>query len=342
MAHHPTNRDSFGSKFGIIAATAGSAIGLGNIWRFPYVAGENGGAAFLIIYLGFILIIGIPVMLSEFTIGRKGQLNAFGSFRRLAPGKPWYLVGMMGVVAAFMILSFYTVVAGWTLEYLYQSVINGFKGMNSDQLNTMFISFIGSTWRPLIWFFVFMAMTALIIMAGVQKGIEKYTKILMPLLLVLLLVLSIRSVTLPGAMDGISFLFRPDFSKITTSTILQALGQAFFSLSIGMGTLITYASYIQKNDNLATSAVSIAFADTFIAILAGIAIFPAVFAFGIAPEAGEGLVFITVPNIFQQMAGGYFFSILFFILLIVAALTSTISVLEVIVAFFAEELKMTR
>jgi NSS family neurotransmitter:Na+ symporter len=336
------NRDSFGSKFGVIAATAGSAIGLGNIWRFPYVAGENGGAAFLIIYLGFIVAIGIPVMLSEFTIGRSAQQNAFGSFKKLAPRQPWYLIGLMGVVAAFMILAFYTAVAGWTLEYIYQSIINGFSGKTSVELNSMFNSFTGGTWRPLIWFFVFMALTAFIIMAGVQKGIEKYTKILMPVLLVLLIALVIRSVTLPGAEKGINFLFKPDFSKITASTILEALGQAFFSLSIGMGTLITYGSYIQKNDNLGSTAFSVAFADTFIAILAGLAIFPAVFAFNINPSEGTGLVYITLPNIFQQMPGGYFFSLMFFILLGVAALTSTISVLEVIVAFFVEELKLKR
>lgn len=336
------NRDSFGSKFGVIAATAGSAIGLGNIWRFPYVAGENGGAAFLIIYLGFIVAIGIPVMLSEFTIGRSAQQNAFGSFKKLAPNRPWYLIGLMGVGAAFMILAFYTAVAGWTLEYIYQSIVNGFNGKSSDELNSMFSSFTSGTWRPLIWFFVFMALTAFIIMAGVQKGIEKYTKILMPLLLVLLVALVIRSVTLPGAEKGIAFLFKPDFSKITASTVLEALGQAFFSLSIGMGTLITYGSYIQKNDNLGSTAFSVAFADTFIAILAGLAIFPAVFAFNINPSEGTGLVYITLPNIFQQMPGGYFFSLMFFLLLGVAALTSTISVLEVIVAFFVEELKLKR
>ncbi len=342
MSGLPSDRDSFGSRFGVIAATAGSAIGLGNIWRFPYVAGENGGGAFLIVYLGFVLIIGIPVMLSEFTIGRKAKRNVFGAFRSLAPGKPWFLIGLMGVAAAFMILAFYTAVAGWTLEYIFQSVVNGFEGHSAQELNTMFYSFIGSPWRPLLWFFVFMVFTAIIIMAGVQKGIEKYSKILMPLLLVLLLVLVVRSVTLPGAGGGISFLFKPDFSKITASTILEALGQAFFSLSIGMGTLITYGSYIQKSDNLGKTAVSVAFADTFIAILAGLAIFPAVFAFNIEPGSGEGLVYITLPNIFQQMPGGYFFSLMFFILLGVAALTSTISVLEVIVAFFSEELRLKR
>ena len=342
MSVIPSNRDSFGSRFGVIAATAGSAIGLGNIWRFPYVAGENGGAAFLIIYLIFIVAIGIPVMLSEFTIGRRARRNVFGSFRKLAPGRPWHFIGLMGVVAAFMILAFYTVVAGWTLEYIYQSVLNGFAGKSAIQLDSMYHSFIGSTWRPLLWFFVFMALTASIIMAGVQRGIEKYTKILMPVLLILLLALVIRSVTLPGSAKGISFLFRPDFGKLSPSTVLEALGQAFFSLSIGMGTLVTYGSYIKEEDNLGSIAFSVAFADTFIAVLAGLAIFPAVFAFNIEPAAGEGLVFITIPNIFQQMPGGYIFSLIFFILLAVAALTSTISVLEVIVAFFVEELHIKR
>jgi len=342
MSGMNSGRDSFGSKFGVIAATAGSAIGLGNIWRFPYVAGENGGAAFLIIYLGFIVVIGVPVMLSEFSIGRSAQLNVFGTFKKLAPGRPWYLIGLMGIVAAFMILAFYTVVAGWTLEYIYQSVLNGFTGKSAVELNDMYSSFLEGTWRPLLWFFVFMGLTAAIIMAGVHKGIEKYTKILMPLLLIILLILVIRSVTLPGSGGGISFLFKPDFSKLSPSTVLKALGQAFFSLSIGMGTLVTYGSYIPKNDNLGTTAFSVALADTCIAVLAGLAIFPAVFAFNIAPGSGEGLVFITLPNIFQQMPGGYFFSLLFFILLAVAALTSTISVLEVIVAFFTEELKLKR
>lgn len=342
MSGLPPGRESFGSKFGVIAATAGSAIGLGNIWRFPYVAGENGGAAFIIIYLGFVIAIGIPVMLSEFAIGRRAQLNVYGSFRKLAPKRPWYLIGLVGVVAAFMILAFYTAVAGWTLEYIYQSVINGFQGKSPEELNVMFDNFIGGTSRPLVWFFVFMGLTAFIIMAGVKNGIEKSTKILMPLLLVLLLILIVRSVTLPGAAKGISFLFKPDFSKITASTFLEALGQAFFSLSIGMGTLITYGSYIQKSDDLGTTAFAVAMTDTLIAVLAGLAIFPAVFAFNIAPGYGEGLVFVTLPNIFQQMPGGTIFSIMFFLLLGVAALTSTISVLEVIVAFFVEELKMKR
>ncbi len=342
MSSNPSNRESFGSKFGIIAATAGSAVGLGNIWRYPYITGENGGAAFIFIYLAIVLVVGIPVMLSEFTIGRRSQLNVFGAFKKLAPGKPWFLIGVMGVAAAFMILAFYTVVAGWTLEYLYQSVINGFEGKSAEELTSMFSGFTGSSFRPLLWYFIFMGLTAIIVMAGVKGGIEKSTKIMMPLLFALLIVLIVRSLLLPGAEKGLSFLFKPDFSKITTSTFLLALGQAFFSLSIGMGTLITYGSYIPKKDNLATTAVSVVITDTLVAVLAGMAIFPAVFAFGIEPASGEGLAFITIPNIFQQMTGGMFFSVAFFVLLSLAALTSTISVLEVIVAFFVEELKLKR
>jgi NSS family neurotransmitter:Na+ symporter len=335
-------RDSFGSKLGVIAAAAGSAVGLGNIWRFPYVTGQNGGGAFLLIYLIFILAIGFPVMLAELTIGRRAQRNALGSFRKLAPGKPWYMVGMMGIVAAFMILAFYSTIAGWTLEYLVQAVTNSFDGKTAGELKTSFEKFQGGTFRPLIWQVVFMFLTGYIVFSGVKNGIEKYTKILMPVLLLLIIVICIRSLTLPGAKERLVFLFKPDFSKITWPVILDALGQAAFSLSIGMGTLITYGSYIQKDNNLPVTALQVSATDTFIAILAGVMIFPAVFAFNIDPAEGFGLVFIVLPNIFEQMAGGYFFGILFFILLAIAALTSTVSVLEVVVAYFSEELKMTR
>jgi NSS family neurotransmitter:Na+ symporter len=337
-----SERGNFGSKFGVIAAAAGSAVGLGNIWRFPYVAGENGGGAFLLVYLGFILLIGIPVMLSELSIGRSAQLNAFGSFKKLAPGKPWYLIGLLGIVAAFVILSFYSTVAGWTLEYVYTSIANAHKGFTPEQFEQTFETFKSGTFRPVFWQMIFMALTAGIVLAGVQKGIEKYTKALMPLLFVLIVILCIRSVTLPGAKSGLEFLFKPDFSKINANVILEALGQAFFSLSIGMGTLITYGSYIRKDNNLPKIATQVSLTDTLIAILAGVAIFPAVFAFNIEPNSGPGLVFLTLPNIFQQMAGGYVFAILFFILLSVAALTSSISVLEVVVAYMVEELKMPR
>lgn len=336
------NRDSFGSRFGVIAATAGSAIGLGNIWRFPYIAGENGGGAFLLIYLAFILVIGIPVMISELTIGRATQRNPFGAFRILKPGSKWFFIGIMGIAAAFMINAFYSVVAGWTLEYLVKALTNQFSGKNAVEINTLFSDFQQSSWKPLFWTIIFITLSASIVLAGVKKGIERFSKILMPLLLLIIVILGVRAVTLPNAMEGLVFLFRPDFSKIETSSILVALGQAFFSLSIGMGTLITYGSYISKRENIASSAVSVAFADTLIAVLAGVAIFPAVFAFGISPASGPDLVFLTLPNIFAQMTGGYVFALLFFFLLVVAALTSTISILEVVVAYFVEELNMKR
>ena len=334
-----SKRDSFSSKFGVIAATAGSAVGLGNIWRFPYVAGENGGGAFVLIYLGFILLIGVPVMLSEFTIGRKAKLNTYGAFKKLAPGKPWFIIGIMGLVAAFFILAFYSTIAGWTLEYIVKAFSNGFEKQNTT---VIFESFKSSTFRPLLWQFVFMILTAWIVFSGVKDGIEKYTKILMPLLFVLIIAMCIRSVTLPGASKGLEFLFKPDFSKINFKVVLEALGQAAFSLSIGMGALITYGSYINKDNNLTRTAIQVSAADTIIAILAGIMIFPAVFALGMNPEAGPGLVFQVLPELFMKMPGGYYFSIIFFVLLAVAALTSTVSLLEVVVAFASEELKMSR
>lgn len=342
MTKDLVSRDNFGSRFGIIAATAGSAVGLGNIWKFPYVAGENGGGAFLIIYLFFVFAIGVPVMMSEFAIGRRGQKNAYGSFGVIAPGKGWNLIGLMGVVAAFFILAFYSSVAGWTLEYIADSVSHSFAGQSTSDLENTFNTLIANPIRPVVWQLVFMVLTALIVLAGIKKGIEKYTKLLMPLLLFLIIVLCIRSVTLEGGKAGIEFLFKPDFSKVTAKTFLYALGQAFFSLSLGMGALITYSSYFSKKENLASTAVSVALSDSLIAILAGVMIFPAVYAFGIEPSSGPSLVFITLPGIFQQMFWGDFFGTIFFILLAVAALTSTISLLEVVVAFFSEELKISR
>lgn len=337
-----TKRDSFGSKIGVVAAAAGSAVGLGNIWRFPYVLGENGGGAFLIVYLIIIFAIGIPVMMSELVIGRRSQRNPVGAFRTLAPGRPWFLVGMMGIVSAFLILAFYTAVAGWTLEYIFQTLIGGFRDKSSVELGEMFESFRTESLRPALWFTIFLIATAGIVLGGVRKGIEKSTKILMPILFLLLIVMCIKSLTLPGASAGLEFLFRPDFSKITGKTVLMALGQAFFSLSIGMGTLITYGSYIQRDNKLGNTAVEVSMVDLLIAVLAGIAIFPAVFAFGISPGEGEALTFIVLPGIFQQMTGGMLFAFTFFFLLAIAALTSTISVLEVIVAYFSEQLNLSR
>lgn len=335
-----SNRDNFGSKFGILAAAAGSAVGLGNVWKFPYVTGQNGGGAFLLIYLLCVLLLGVPVMLSEFSIGRRAQRNVFGSFKSLAPGTPWYFVGIMGVVAAFVILSFYSAVAGWTLEYVIRAVDGSFH--SSEPLSSAFSNFIVHPFRPIIWQMVFMVLTALIVAGGIKNGIERYNKILMPLLVVFLLILCVRAVTLPNSSEGLKFLFYPDFSKITAKTILFAMGQAFFSLSLGMGALITYSSYFKKSENLGITAVNVSIADTAIAMLAGVVIFPAVFAFNIEPSAGPSLVFITLPEIFRQMPLGSLFGFIFFVLLSVAALTSTVSVLEVVVAYFSEEFKISR
>ena len=336
------SRDGFGSKLGIIAAAAGSAVGLGNIYRFPCELGNNGGGAFLLVYLLIVLCLGVPVMLSEFIIGRRAQKNPIGAFKVLRPRSGWPIIGYMGVLCAFIIMAFYSTVAGWTLEYIVKAVGNQFQGKELSVIEQEFADFHEMGWKNVMWQAVFIFLTGFVVFKGVADGIEKYAKILMPVLVVILVVLGIRAVTLPGAKEGLTFLFKPDFSKITGSVLISALGQAFFSLSMGMGVLITYGSYIKKDDNLTTTALSVTLSDTLIAVLAGVVIFPAAFSFGVQPTAGMGLVFNTLPMIFNQMAGGYFFCIIFFVLLAVAALTSTISLLEVIAAYFVEELHITR
>lgn len=336
------SRDGFGSKLGIIAAAAGSAVGLGNIYRFPCELGNNGGGAFLLVYLLIVLCLGVPVMLSEFIIGRRAQKNPIGAFKMLRPRSGWPVIGYMGVLCAFIIMAFYSTVAGWTLEYIVKAVGNQFHGKELSVIEQEFADFHDMGWKNVLWQAVFIFLTGFVVFKGVADGIEKYAKILMPVLVAILGVLGLRAVTLPGAKEGLTFLFKPDFSKITGSVLISALGQAFFSLSMGMGVLITYGSYIQKDDNLTTTALSVTLSDTLIAVLAGVVIFPAAFSFGVQPTAGMGLVFNTLPMIFNQMAGGYFFCIIFFVLLAVAALTSTISLLEVIVAYFVEELRMSR
>ncbi len=336
------NRDSFGSKFGVIAAAAGSAVGLGNIWKFPYITGQYGGAAFLFVYLGFIIAIGLPVMISEFVIGRKAKRNAFGAFRKLAPKSVWFITGFLGVGAAYLILSFYGVVAGWAMDYVAESVKGTFVGKTPAEISAYFNDFSSQSVKPILWQLVFMLLTAVIVLLGIHKGIERYSKVLMPLLIVILVVLVFRSITLPGAGKGVEFFLNPDFSKLTWEGVLNALGHAFFSLSLGMGTLITYGSYIDKKNNLGKTALQVTIADTVIAILAGLAILPAVFAFKLKAGAGPGLVFKTLPNVFMQMPGGDIFSVMFFLLLTIAALTSSISILEVVVAFLSEELKISR
>ena len=343
-------RENFSSKLGIIVATAGSALGLGNIYRFPCEAGANGGGAFLIVYLVVALMIGTPLMISEFIIGRRSRSNPIGAFRILGgkgsdgSGKKsaWPLVGYLGVGCAFLILAFYTTVAGWTLGYLGKAAANHFNGQDLVQIQGQFDSFTNHPWLPILCQMVFLALTAFVVARGVKDGIEKWSKVLMPLLLVILIVLCVKSLTLIGAGDGLRFFFRPDFSKITGRVLISALGQSFFSLSIGMGALITYGSYIGRKDNMTTSAIGVVLADTLVAVMAGVIIFPAAFTFGIQPEAGASLAFTTLPMVFQQMTGGYFFCLIFFLLLVIATLTSTISLLEVIVAALTEELHLTR
>ncbi|MTI49241.1 sodium-dependent transporter [Sporosalibacterium faouarense] len=336
------NRDGFGSRLGILAAAAGSAIGLGNIWKFPYIAGENGGAAFILVYLICIFLIGMPVMLSELVIGRKGQSNAVGSFEKVKPNSPWKFTGVLGVGTAFIILSFYSTIAGWIFAYISRAITGKLTTINPGELEGFFGNLISGSFEPVLWQFIVIFITAFIVISGIKKGVEKYSKILMPVLLLLLIVLAIRSVTLEGAYAGLEFLFKPDFSSLSAKGVLEALGHAFFSLSLGMCTLLTYGSYVKKNEKLPSLTLQITLADTFIALLAGIVIFPAVFAYGLSPDSGPNLIFITLPTVFHSMPFGGFFEILFFILIGIAAITSTISLLEVPVAFFTEEFNLSR
>lgn len=340
-------RGNFGSKLGVILASAGSAVGLGNIWRFPYETGNHGGAAFILIYLGCILLLGLPIMIAEFLIGRHSQANTARAYQILAPGTQWRWVGRMGVLAGFLILGYYSVVAGWTLEYIFEAVSNSFAGKTPAEFISSFQSFSSNPWRPALWFTLFLLATHFIIVKGVEKGIEKSSKIMMPTLFIIILILVGCSVTLPGAGKGIEFLLKPDFSKVDGNVFLGAMGQAFFSLSLGMGCLCTYASYFSKNTNLTRTAFSVGIIDTFVAVLAGFIIFPAAFSVGIQPDAGPSLIFITLPNVFQQAFSGipilaYIFSVMFYVLLALAALTSTISLHEVVTAYLHEEFNFTR
>ena len=340
--NQPAKRDSFASSFGVLVAMAGSAVGLGNLWRFPYLVGENGGAAFILIYLGFVVLAGLPVMLAEFIIGRRGQASAREAFQKLAPGTHWGIVGVLGVICCVFIISFYSVVGGWCTEYLFKSVCFDFTEGNPESLKNMFSSFSSSVWLPILCHTIFLALTAGVVVAGVQNGIEKFSKVMMPLLFLIIIGIAIRSMTLPGSGPGLKFLFQPDWSKVTSQTFLAALGQAFFSLSLGSCMVVTYASYVKKDANIISLSSQTAIADTLFAIIAGCAIMPAVFAFGISPGEGPDLVFVTLPHIFSQMPLGGVIAIFFFVALLLAALTSSISMLEVIVAFCIEEFKMKR
>lgn len=344
-AHNNTTgveRAQFATRLGALATTVGSAVGLGNIWRFPYEAGVHGGGAFMLCYIAFIVALGIPVLCAEFVMGRETRSNVFGAFRSLAAGTPWYMVGYIGIFASLLILGFYSVVAGWTIEYFWQSLTGGLDFTSQEQYHEQFDQFSTGAWRPLLWTVLFLTFNFIILVRGVTKGIEKMSNLLMPVLFALLVLFCINSLTMDKALEGLEFLFRPDFSQITPSVLLGAMGQAFFSISIGLGCMMTYASYFRDSTHIGRGACLTASLDTLVAILAGVIIFPAVFTFGMSPAAGPRLVFEVLPSIFHQMPAGVLWSTLFFFLLFLASLTSTISMSEISIAFFVEEKKMTR
>jgi len=343
MSSANQQRENWGSRVGFILAAAGSAIGLGNIWKFPYIAGEHGGAAFIFIYLICIAIIGLPVLIAEILIGRTGKRNPVGSFKFLSKSKIWTSVGFMGVAAGFLILSYYIVIAGWSLGYIIEAVKGTFYDFN--QVNTSssyFESLTGNTTWTISFMLLFLSITMVFVYFGVQKGIERGSKIMMPVLLILLIVSAVKGISLPGSDKGISFLLEPNWDLVTGNSILVALGHAFFTLSLGMGAMMTYGSYLKKDSNIFSSSLQVVFLDTIIALIAGLAIFTVVFATQQNPSAGPGLIFHTLPIVFTKMSGGYVFSILFFLLLSIAALTSAISLLEVVVSYFVDEKGWTR
>ncbi len=334
-------RESWVSRMGFILAAAGSAVGLGNIWRFPYVAGEGGGAAWIIIYLILVLIIGYPMMVTEISLGRASQRNVLGTFKSLAPNTPWWLLGALGVLTSVVILSYYSVIGGWSLAYIFESALGGL-GEGTDFAD-VFMSHIGSVWGPIIWHAVFMLICVGIIAGGVVKGIQRWVSILWPVMGVLLIVLVVRAVTLPGAGEGLAWYLIPEFGDITAGSIIAAVGQVFFTLSLAMGIIITYGSYFTKKDEIPGSAAYVVGMDTAVAIIAGFAIFPAVFAMGFDPGEGAGLAFITLPAIFAEIpVGGMIFGTLFFILLSAAAVTSAISLLEVSASWLIDEYNWKR
>ena len=340
-----SSRGTFGSKLAIVLATAGSAVGLGNIWRFPFMTGQNGGAAFILVYFACVLLLGIPGMVNEFLVGRHAQTNAARAYGQIG-GRGWRTIGYLGILTSTIILGFYAVVAGWCLQYLYASIAGQLDG-DPAYVVSYFQTFSSDPLKPCLWGVGFVLITHVVVAQGVEKGIERASKLLMPLLLILLLILVVASCMLPGAGKGIEFLLKPDFSTVSSGVFLEALGQAFFSLSLGTACLCTYASYFKRDTNLLRSATQIALLDSAIAILAGLMIFPAAFSVGVQPDSGPSLIFITLPNVFREAFSampvvGYVISILFYALLVFAALTSTISMHEIGTAFFHEELRLPR
>jgi NSS family neurotransmitter:Na+ symporter len=340
-------RAKFGSKIGIILATAGSAVGLGNVWRFPYMTGQNGGAVFIMIYIGCVLLLGIPCMISEFIIGRHAQANTARAFKKIGGRIPLSYIGYMSVLTCFLITSYYAVVSGWCLQYISASLAGRMSGGSPEFFASYFTNFMQDPVKPVFWTFIVLGITALVVIHGVRDGIEKASKVMMPVLFILLLIIVGASCMLPDAYKGIEFLFKPDYKMINGEVFLSALGQSFYSMSIAMGCICTYASYFSKHTNLTSSAVQIGVIDTIVAILAGLMIFPAAFSVGVNPDSCPSLIFITLPNVFQQAFGSipalcYAISLTFFTLLSMAALTSLISLLEVCTAFCQEEFRITR
>ena len=341
-----TGRANFGSRLGVVLATAGSAVGLGNIWRFPYLAGENGGAAFILIYIACVLVLGIPCMISEFIIGRRGASNTARAYTKLANGTAWRWVGYLEVLTGYLITGYYAVVTGWCLNYIYASIVGELKG-DPAYVVDYFNAFVASPIRPIFWTVAIFLVTHFIIVHGIRNGIEKASKLMMPTLFILLLVVVVCSCLLPNADKGLTFLFKPDFSKVSSNVFLSALGQAFYSLSIAMGCLCTYASYFSRQTHMGKAAIQISVIDTLVAVLAGMMIFPAAFSVGISPDSGPSLIFITLPNVFNQAfafmpALGWVVGLLFYVLLSLAALTSLMSLHEVNTAFVTEELHISR
>ncbi|MBI9078474.1 MAG: sodium-dependent transporter [Pseudodesulfovibrio sp.] len=331
------NRDGFATKLGVLTATLGSAVGLGNIWKFPYMAGENGGAAFLFIYLAATIVVGLPVMISEIMMGRHARANAITTWKKVAPNNSlWMLVGVCGVLAAFAIMSFYADVVGWIFSYIFQALSGSLSSTDPAVAKAAFNATVSSPITAIAWQWGVLALVSVIILGGVSKGIEKTTKTLMPILLVMLVIVCIRSLTLPKAMDGLAFLFNPDFSKVTGEVVLMAMGLAFFKLSIGMGTMMTYGSYFRSDANMPLTATRVMLADLTISLLAGIAIFPAVFNYGFEPAAGPGLLFMTIPAVFSSMPFGQIFMTAFFVLTAIATIGAMLSLFEVPVAFMIE------
>ncbi|MCH5216497.1 MAG: sodium-dependent transporter [Muribaculaceae bacterium] len=335
-------RAQFTTKIGILAATVGSAVGLGNIWRFPYEAGSNGGAAFIFIYIISVCVIGIPVICCEFIMGRGTHKNVHGAFNALHASSLWKYASYLNILASLMILSFYSVVAGWTLNYLSEAVTGKMTMTGEHDFSAEFGNFVASPWQPTVFTIIFLMFNHVIVARGIKKGIERISNTVMPILGVILIVLMANSLLLPKATEGLRFLFYPDFTKITPSVVLSALGQAFFSLSLGLSCLLTYSSYFNDRTPLVKNATMIATLDTIVAIISGIIIFCALFSFDGEPAAGPKLVFEILPGIFNSMPGGYFWAVLFFLLLVFASITSSISMTEISVAYFSEEYNISR